>query len=120
MKWWRATWSAGRLSFTTDLETALRKNEVVFIAVGTPPADDGSADLSYVEAAAREVARTMDGYKVIVDKSTVPVGTARKVRGWMAEELGGAGRGSSSTWYPTPSSCAKARPCRTSRIPTAW
>ncbi|MGO8695138.1 MAG: UDP-glucose dehydrogenase family protein [Rectinemataceae bacterium] len=84
--------AAGRLEFGTDLEPALRKSEVVFIAVGTPPADDGSADLSYVEAVAREVARTMDGYKVIVDKSTVPVGTARKVRGWMAEEL--AARGS--------------------------
>jgi UDPglucose 6-dehydrogenase len=78
---------AGRLSFTTDLSKAVRDNEVVFIAVGTPPADDGSADLKYVEAAAREVARAMDGYRVIVDKSTVPVGTGRKVSGWIAEEL---------------------------------
>ncbi|HOX31150.1 MAG TPA: UDP-glucose/GDP-mannose dehydrogenase family protein [Spirochaetales bacterium] len=79
--------AAGRLSFTTDLALAVRGSEVVFIAVGTPPADDGSADLKYVEAAAREVARAMDGYRVIVDKSTVPVGTARKVRAWVAEEL---------------------------------
>jgi UDPglucose 6-dehydrogenase len=78
---------AGRLAFTTDLAEAVRGNEVVFIAVGTPPADDGSADLSHVEAAAREVARAMDGYRVIVDKSTVPVGTARKVDSWVAEEL---------------------------------
>jgi UDPglucose 6-dehydrogenase len=82
---------AGRLSFTTDLAKAVRGNEVVFIAVGTPPADDGSADLKYVEAAAREVARAMDGYRVIVDKSTVPVGTGRKVASWMAEELGRRG-----------------------------
>jgi UDPglucose 6-dehydrogenase len=78
---------AGRLAFTTDLAVAVRSSEVVFIAVGTPPADDGSADLKYVEAASREIARAMDGYRVIVDKSTVPVGTGRKVRQWMAEEL---------------------------------
>jgi UDPglucose 6-dehydrogenase len=78
---------AGRLAFTTDLAQAVRGNEVVFIAVGTPPADDGSADLKYVEAAAREVAGAMDGYRVIVDKSTVPVGTGRKVRDWVAKEL---------------------------------
>ncbi|HUW40819.1 MAG TPA: UDP-glucose/GDP-mannose dehydrogenase family protein [Rectinemataceae bacterium] len=79
--------AAGRLAFGTDLAAAVRASEVVFVAVGTPPADDGSADLRYVEAVAREVARAMDGYKVIVDKSTVPVGTARKVRAWIAEEL---------------------------------
>jgi len=85
--------AAGRLAFGTDLAAAVRASEVVFVAVGTPPADDGSADLRYVEAVAREVARAMDGYKVIVDKSTVPVGTARKVRAWIAEEL--AKRGAS-------------------------
>jgi UDPglucose 6-dehydrogenase len=83
--------AAGRLKFGTDLAAAVRASEVVFVAVGTPPADDGSADLSYVEAVAREVARAMDGYKVIVDKSTVPVGTARKVRAWIAEELASRG-----------------------------
>jgi UDPglucose 6-dehydrogenase len=57
------------------------------VAVGTPPADDGSADLRYVEAVAREIGRAMDGYKVVVDKSTVPVGTARKVQAWIADEL---------------------------------
>ncbi len=79
--------AAGRLSFATELASAVKESEVVFVAVGTPPADDGSADLQYVEAVAREIGRAMDGYKVVVDKSTVPVGTARKVRDWIAEEL---------------------------------
>ena len=83
--------AAGRLSFGTDLAAAVRASEVVFVAVGTPPADDGSADLRYVEEVAREIARAMDGYRVIVDKSTVPVGTARKVRAWIAEELASRG-----------------------------
>ena len=76
-----------RLSFTTDVEEAVKQSEVIFIAVGTPPAPDGSADLRYVEEAARTVAKVMDGYRVIVDKSTVPIGTARKVDGWVREEL---------------------------------
>jgi UDPglucose 6-dehydrogenase len=75
------------LTFATDLAAAVRECEVVFIAVGTPSAEDGSADLGNVESAAREIARALDGYKVIVDKSTVPVGTARKVKAWIAEEL---------------------------------
>jgi UDPglucose 6-dehydrogenase len=78
---------AGRLSFSTELTPAVKASEVVFVAVGTPPADDGSADLRYVELVAREIGRAMDGYKVVVDKSTVPVGTARKVQGWIADEL---------------------------------
>ena len=78
---------AGRLSFSTDMALSVKKSDVVFIAVGTPPADDGSADLKYVEAVAREVARAMNGYKVIVDKSTVPVGTGRRVMGWISDEL---------------------------------
>ncbi|MDR0622838.1 MAG: UDP-glucose/GDP-mannose dehydrogenase family protein [Treponema sp.] len=78
---------AGRLSFTTDLAAAVRKNHVVFIAVGTPPAGDGSADLSHVEAAARDIGRYMIAYTVVVDKSTVPVGTGRKVTQWIGEEL---------------------------------
>jgi UDPglucose 6-dehydrogenase len=61
--------------------------EAFIHAVGTPPADDGSADLKYVEAAARGVGLAMDGYRVIVDKSTVPIGTARNVRLWVSEEL---------------------------------
>jgi UDPglucose 6-dehydrogenase len=82
----------GRLSFTTDTALAVRASLVVFIAAPTPPRDDGSTDLSFVESIAREVACAMDGYKVIVTKSTVPVGTAEKVRGWVAEEHARAGR----------------------------
>src|SRR6478736_229214 len=70
----------GRLVFTTVLPKAVREAEVVFIAVGTPQGEDGSADLRHVMGVARDVARAMNGYKVIVDKSTVPVGTAEKVR----------------------------------------
>ena len=69
-----------RLTFTTTLPKAVRSSSIVFIAVGTPQGDDGSADLQYVLEVAREVARAMNGYKVIVDKSTVPVGTAARVR----------------------------------------
>jgi len=81
----------GRLTFTTDTASAVRESEVIFIAVGTPPADDGSADLQYVEAVARDIARSMDGYRVIVDKSTVPIGTGGRVRGWVREELAARG-----------------------------
>ena len=70
----------GRLSFTTDLEHAVRESTIIFIAVGTPPEEDGSADLSHVLAAAAELAQYMDDYKVIVDKSTVPIGTADRVK----------------------------------------
>ena len=69
-----------RLEFTTDLPRAVRAASIVFIAVGTPQHEDGSADLSHVLGVAREIAKAMNGYKVIVDKSTVPVGTAARVR----------------------------------------
>jgi UDPglucose 6-dehydrogenase len=81
----------GRLNFTTETAKAVKESEVIFIAVGTPPADDGSADLQYVEAVARAIARAMDGYRVIVDKSTVPIGTGQKVRAWIQEELDARG-----------------------------
>ncbi|MCL2270744.1 MAG: UDP-glucose/GDP-mannose dehydrogenase family protein, partial [Treponema sp.] len=82
----------GRLSFTTDIAAALMESNVVFIAVGTPPADDGSADLAHVEAAARQIGSLIGKYTVIVDKSTVPIGTGRKVSGWIKEELARRGQ----------------------------
>jgi UDPglucose 6-dehydrogenase len=75
-----------RLSFTTDLTTAVRASEIVFIAVGTPQGEDGSADLQHVLAVARDIGRAMQKYTVIVDKSTVPVGTAKRVRDTVAQE----------------------------------
>jgi UDPglucose 6-dehydrogenase len=79
--------AAGRLHFTTDVERAAHFGSVQFIAVGTPPDEDGSADLKYVVAAARGIGRHMTDYKVVVDKSTVPVGTADRVNAAIAEEL---------------------------------
>jgi UDPglucose 6-dehydrogenase len=78
--------SEERLSFTTDLPTAVRASEIVFIAVGTPQGEDGSADLQHVLSVAREVGRAMNKYTVVVDKSTVPVGTAARVRAVIARE----------------------------------
>lgn len=78
---------SGRLTFTTDVEQSVAWGIVQFIAVGTPPDEDGSADLQYVVAAARSIGRHMQGAKVIVDKSTVPVGTADRVRAAVQEEL---------------------------------
>jgi UDPglucose 6-dehydrogenase len=83
--------AAGRLRFTTDVAEAVAFGSVQFIAVGTPPDEDGSADLQYVVAAARNIGRLMGDYKVVVDKSTVPVGTADKVRAAISEELAARG-----------------------------
>ena len=79
--------AAGRLHFTTDVKEAVAHGTIQFIAVGTPPDEDGSADLKYVLEAARNIGRHMTDYKVVVDKSTVPVGTADKVRAAIADEL---------------------------------
>ncbi|MCG4770229.1 MULTISPECIES: UDP-glucose dehydrogenase family protein [Bacteroides] len=76
-----------RLRFTTSLESCLNDVEVIFSAVGTPPDEDGSADLSYVLAVAHTIGRNMNKYKLVVTKSTVPVGTAQKVRNAIQEEL---------------------------------
>jgi UDPglucose 6-dehydrogenase len=76
----RRNQAEGRLTFTTDIGAAVRAARVVFIAVGTPPGEDGSADLQHVLAVAKEIGRNMNDHKVVVTKSTVPVGTAEKVR----------------------------------------
>ncbi len=89
----RANRAAGRLSFTTDAATALAGAEIVFIAVGTPPDEDGSADLQHVLAVARSIGRGLRAPAVVVNKSTVPVGTADRVREAIAGEL--AARGAS-------------------------
>jgi UDPglucose 6-dehydrogenase len=83
--------AAKRLRFTTDADAAVAHGTLQFIAVGTPPDEDGSADMQYVLTAARSIGRRMTEYKVIVDKSTVPVGTADKVRETIAKELGARG-----------------------------
>ena len=89
--------AAGRLRFTTDVAESVAHGLVQMIAVGTPSGEDGSADLQYVIAAARAIGRTMTEYKVIVDKSTVPVGTADKVRQAVQEELNKRGISPSAT-----------------------
>ncbi len=82
-----------RLDFTTDIKSAVQKNDVIFIAVGTPPADDGSADLQHVLVAAKDIGAYMDSYKVIVNKSTVPVGTGQKVKATVQSILAQRGVG---------------------------
>ncbi len=84
--------AAGRLRFTTSVEESVAHGSIQFIAVGTPPDEDGSADLQYVTAAARNIGRFMTGYKVVVDKSPVPVGTGAKVGAAIAEELAARGQ----------------------------
>ena len=79
--------AAGRLHFTTDVEKAAHFGTIQFIAVGTPPDEDGSADMKYVTAAARNIGKYMTDYKVVVDKSTVPVGTADAVKAAIDDEL---------------------------------
>ena len=76
-----------RLRFTDSLEEAMSSCEVIFIAVGTPSDEDGSADLSHVESASRSIGKLIKSYMVIVNKSTVPIGTARKTKGWLLEEI---------------------------------
>ena len=78
---------AGRLHFTTSLESCLNEVDVIFSAVVTPPDEDGSADLSYVLEVARTIGRNMQKYILVVTKSTVPVGTAKKVRAAIQEEF---------------------------------
>jgi len=78
--------ATGRLRFTTDLFTAVKEAEIVIMAVGTPPLPSGEADLSYIRAVAGEIGQALNGYKIIVTKSTVPVGTNERVRAWVQEQ----------------------------------
>lgn len=77
----------GRLHFTTDIKSAVERAKVVFLAVGTPPQEDGSPDMSYYRQAAKDVAEAMNGYKVLVTKSTVPIGTGEWLRSFVKENL---------------------------------
>jgi UDPglucose 6-dehydrogenase len=79
--------NAGRLEFTTDLKSAVEKSKVVFFAVGTPPKEDGSPDMSYYQQAAEDVAGAINDYKVLVTKSTVPVGTGKWLKSFVSERL---------------------------------
>ncbi|MBW1884582.1 MAG: UDP-glucose/GDP-mannose dehydrogenase family protein, partial [Deltaproteobacteria bacterium] len=81
----------GRLSFSSDTSEAICNALLIFIAVGTPAAEDGRTDLRFVEAVSREIGQCIDGYKVVVTKSTVPAGTAKKIRKWIQEELDARG-----------------------------
>ena len=84
--------AAGRLRFTTDARSAVQQSLVIFIAVPTPPQEDGSTDLSYVDEVARTIGEHLDGYKVVVTKSTVPVKTAERVRRGVVEAAQAAGK----------------------------
>ncbi|WP_428036111.1 UDP-glucose dehydrogenase family protein [Amphritea sp.] len=89
----QSNYEAGRLIFTTDAKEAVEFGEIQFIAVGTPPDEDGSADLQYVQAVAKTIATYMTGPRIIIDKSTVPVGTGDKVKATIAETLAARGAG---------------------------
>lgn len=112
----KANHASGRLRFTTDAAEAIAHGEITFIAVGTPPDEDGSADLQYVLAVARTVGRHIDGPSVVVNKSTVPVGTADKVRVAIEKSWTHAAWTMSSMWSPTPSSSRKATPWPTACV----
>ena len=112
----KANSERGRLSFTTDLGEGVDGAEAVFIAVGTPTrAEDGHADLTYVFAAVRELAKVLKGPTVVVTKSTVPVGTGDQIAEMLAKEV----RPPEPRSRPTLNSCAKAPRFATSKSPTA-
>ncbi|HEX7053336.1 MAG TPA: UDP-glucose/GDP-mannose dehydrogenase family protein [Burkholderiales bacterium] len=94
--------AAGRLRFSTDVAASVAHAEVQIIAVGTPPSEDGSADMQHVVAAARAIGRHMEGYKIVVTKSTVPVGTADRVKHAIIEEHKKRGRGNDFTVVSNP------------------
>lgn len=88
----KTNYESGRVDFTTDAKRGIEHGDLIFIAVGTPPDEDGSADLKYVLAVAETIAEHMESYKVVINKSTVPVGTADKVRGKINETQQGLGK----------------------------
>jgi UDPglucose 6-dehydrogenase len=88
----KSNYEAGRVEFTTDAARGVEHGEVIFIAVGTPPDEDGSADLKYVLAVAKTIATHMQSHKIVINKSTVPVGTADKVKAMIANTLSDAGK----------------------------
>ena len=94
---------AGRLRFTTDLASVLNEQEIVFSAVGTPPDEDGSADLNYVLQVAKTIGENLDKYMVVVTKSTVPVGTAKKSGPLSRRSLTSVACKLTSTWPAIPS-----------------
>jgi len=99
----------GRLHFVSEYKEAIQNAEVIFIAVGTPPKEDGSADLNYVLDVVQCIAKYMNEYKIIVNKSTVPVGTAKRVRQLLKEELRKAGKIAILILFLIRSSCGKDR-----------
>jgi UDPglucose 6-dehydrogenase len=107
----KANHAEGRLGFTTDAAAAIAHGDVIFIAVGTPPDEDGSADLQYVLAVARTIGTHLSRPVVVVDKSTVPVGTADKVRAAIAASL--AERGAAIAYDPIRNSSKRARRSKT-------
>ena len=111
--------ASGRLRFTCDVKEAVEHGEMIFIAVGTPEAPDGSADMKYVYSAVDEIAEYMQSYKLVVDKSTVPVGTARVLKERMASGLRSWARISPLMWPPIRNFCGKAGQSGTSTTLTA-
>ena len=106
--------AAGRLAFTTDIEQSVHFGEIQFIAVGTPPGEDGSADLQYVVAAARNIGRHMNAFKLVVDKSTVPSARPTAFARRSAKSWPDAASRTTSASLRTPSSSRKAPPSTTS------
>lgn len=111
--------ASGRLRFTCDAKEAVEHGDLIFLAVGTPEAPDGSADLKYVYRAADEIADYMQSYKLVVDKSTVPVGTARALKEHMARRLAQLGKDIPFDVASNPEFLREGRRWGTSTTPTA-
>jgi len=108
---------AGRLTFTTDLEKAVKESKVIFIAVGTPPNNDGSANLKQIERVAQQITASMNEYKVIVNKSTVPIGTTTKIKEIINSSYPSPLRGEGGVRVKHPSVIARSEATRQSQAP---